>query len=191
MKKLTIFVAGAVFGLVAGLALSNSGMLYAAATAGASPATANATPGGISLIINGKDITPTMDVRPQNIEGRVMGPARYGAAALRARVEGDSARQAVIITSDKTIIPGSKEPGYLEPLLNPPHRSSEELDVIYRVELEILELKIAYRGTAYVIMDRYKEDIVYSISGGEVENLVRAYLKQELIRGGFLVIDDE
>ncbi|MEL7624572.1 MAG: copper amine oxidase N-terminal domain-containing protein [Clostridiales bacterium] len=165
MKK---FAAGLAMGLTIGLSLSVSPILFAGSD--------------IRLIINGKDITPLMDVKPQNIDGRILVPARYVAENLEAKVEWDSSRQEVIITSDGKGLPGSSAPDYLAPLEDNPHRSSEELDEIYRAELAALELKITYKGTAFVIIDRYTEDIVYSISGGNTENLVRAYLKQELQR---------
>jgi hypothetical protein len=140
----------------------------------------------IRLIINGRDITPSLDVKPQIIEGRVMVPARYVAENLRARVEWDEKGQAVIITSDKTILPGSSELGYLEPLKDVPYHTSEELDEIYRQELEALDLKITYKGTSFVVIDRYTEEILYAISGGDTENLIRAYLKAELKREGII-----
>ena len=78
MKK---FIAG----LLMGFLLTFSVAAYAA--------------GDIRLVINGKDITDTMDVKPQVIDGRTMVPAKYVAEALGATVTWDSAKSSVIITS--------------------------------------------------------------------------------------------
>ncbi|MDR0469240.1 MAG: copper amine oxidase N-terminal domain-containing protein, partial [Peptococcaceae bacterium] len=126
------FLAGLATGLVAGLIIATALGAIAA--------------DDIRLIINGRDITASMDVKPQIIEGRVMVPARFVADNLKARVEWDGDGRAVIITSDKTMLPGSSEPGYLEPLVGHPYHTSEELDEIYRAELEALDMKITYKG---------------------------------------------
>jgi len=60
----------------------------------------------IKLIVNGKEIQ--CDVPPQNINGRVLVPARYVAEALGATVEWDTANNSVIIT-------GKTEPVTQEP----------------------------------------------------------------------------
>lgn len=60
-----------------------------------------ATNGAIRLVINGVDITPTMDVAPQIIDGRTMVPARYVAENLGATVKWDAATNSVIISSQE------------------------------------------------------------------------------------------
>ena len=54
----------------------------------------------IKLIINGQEIQ--CDVSPQNINGRVLVPARFVAESLGASVAWDSAKNAVVITSSVT-----------------------------------------------------------------------------------------
>ncbi len=51
----------------------------------------------IKLIINGQEIQ--CDVAPQNINGRVLVPARFVAESLGASVTWDSTNNAVVITS--------------------------------------------------------------------------------------------
>ncbi len=60
----------------------------------------------IKLIVNGQVIQ--CDVPPQNIDGRVLVPARYVAEALGAAVEWNTANNSVIITSK--IGPVTQEP---------------------------------------------------------------------------------
>ena len=68
----------------------------------ATPVAALATTNGaIRLIINGVDITPTMDVAPQIIDGRTMVPARYVAENLGATVKWDAATNSVMISSQE------------------------------------------------------------------------------------------
>jgi len=57
---------------------------------------------GIKLVINGRDITSTLDVEPQVVDGRVLVPARYVAENLGARVDWDDATRTVTITSGST-----------------------------------------------------------------------------------------
>jgi len=52
----------------------------------------------IKLIVNGKEIQ--CDVPPQNIDGRVIVPARYVAEPLGAIVKWDAANNAVVVTSE-------------------------------------------------------------------------------------------
>lgn len=53
----------------------------------------------IRLIINGQDITDTMDIKPQNISGRIMVPAKYVAESLGASVSWDAATSTITISS--------------------------------------------------------------------------------------------
>jgi hypothetical protein len=80
MKKFSArdFVSGAIVG-----SLLFSGISYASST--------------IKLIVDGKEIKS--DVPPQVINGRTMVPARFLAESLGAKVEWDSAKNAVIVTS--------------------------------------------------------------------------------------------
>jgi hypothetical protein len=55
--------------------------------------------GGIRLVIDGVDITDTMDVKPQIIDGRTMVPAAYVAENLGATVGWVEETQTVTITS--------------------------------------------------------------------------------------------
>jgi len=55
----------------------------------------------IKLIINGKEIA--CDVPPQNIDGRIMVPARYVAESLGATAEWDVTQNAVVITDQQVI----------------------------------------------------------------------------------------
>lgn len=64
------------------------------------PLTAYASADAIKLIINGIDFTPTMDVKPQIIDGHTMLPARYVAEELGATVKWDEGNRAVVVTSD-------------------------------------------------------------------------------------------
>ena len=80
MRKFSI---GLITGLLVGLMLASATLAFVA-----SP---------IKLIINGQEIT--CDTPPQNINGRVLVPARYVAEALGATVTWDSGKNAVVITS--------------------------------------------------------------------------------------------
>lgn len=73
-----------------------AGLIIGLTIAFATMATAN--PGAIKLIINGQEIQT--DVPPQNIEGRVMVPARFVAEPLGAKVEWDPVNNAVVITGN-------------------------------------------------------------------------------------------
>lgn len=53
----------------------------------------------IRLVINGQDITDTMDIKPQNISGRIMVPAKYVAESLGASVSWDAATSTMTISS--------------------------------------------------------------------------------------------
>lgn len=55
----------------------------------------------IKLIVNGQEIQ--CDVPPQNINGRVLVPARFIAESLGASVAWDAANNAVVITSGKPL----------------------------------------------------------------------------------------
>lgn len=81
MKK---FSFGVIFGLLVGLLIGT-----------ASFAIANQP---IKLVVNGQEIQ--CDVPPQNINGRVLVPARFVAEALGANVEWDVANNAVVVNSD-------------------------------------------------------------------------------------------
>lgn len=56
----------------------------------------------IKLIINGQEIQ--CDVSPQNINGRVLVPARFVAESLGASVAWDAAKNAVVITSGTPLV---------------------------------------------------------------------------------------
>ncbi len=93
MKK---FYLGIVTGLVAGLLLATATFALAADQ--------------IKLIVNGKEIQ--CDVPPQNIDGRMLVPARFLAEALGAAVEWDATNNAVVVTSkqDQALTP-APQPG--------------------------------------------------------------------------------
>ena len=55
----------------------------------------------IKLVVNGQEIQ--CDVPPQNINGRVLVPARFVAESLGASVTWDAANNAVVITSGKPL----------------------------------------------------------------------------------------
>lgn len=57
--------------------------------------------GAIRLIVNGKEVTPT--VSPRIINGTVMVPVRFVSEALGAKVEWDSVKNTVIITSQQSV----------------------------------------------------------------------------------------
>jgi hypothetical protein len=73
-------------GLVAGLIIATATFAIAA--------------NPIKLIVNGREIQ--CDVPPQNINGRVLVPARFVAESLGASVAWDGAKNAVVITSSNT-----------------------------------------------------------------------------------------
>ncbi|MDD4429465.1 MAG: copper amine oxidase N-terminal domain-containing protein [Paludibacter sp.] len=77
------FSTGLIVGLVAGLIMATAALALAA--------------NPIKLIINGQNIQ--CDVPPQNINGRVLVPARFVAESLGANVAWDAANNAVVITS--------------------------------------------------------------------------------------------
>ncbi len=64
--------------------------------------------GTIKLIVNGKEVIP--NVPPQIINGTVMVPVRFVSEALGAKVEWDSTRNAVIITSQQPAIAPAQQP---------------------------------------------------------------------------------
>lgn len=61
----------------------------------------------IKLIINGQEIQ--CDVSPQNINGRVLVPARFVAESLGASVAWDGTNNAVVITSVKPLVVEEKD----------------------------------------------------------------------------------
>jgi hypothetical protein len=77
------FYVGLILGLIVGLILATTTFVFAEQP--------------IKLIINGKQIQ--CDVPPQNIDGRVLVPARFLAEALGAKVEWDATDNAVLVTS--------------------------------------------------------------------------------------------
>jgi predicted nucleic-acid-binding Zn-ribbon protein len=84
MKK---FTKGLLSGLCIGLTISFSAIAFASQP--------------IKLIINGREIQ--CDVPPQNINGRVLVPARFVAEPLGASVEWDGAKNEVRVSSQKEI----------------------------------------------------------------------------------------
>lgn len=82
MKK---FTKGLLSGLCIGLTISFSAIAFASQP--------------IKLIINGREIQ--CDVPPQNINGRVLVPARFVAEPLGASVEWDGAKNEVRVNSEK------------------------------------------------------------------------------------------
>lgn len=77
------FSTGLIIGLVTGLIVATATFALAA--------------NPIKLIVNGQEIQ--CDVPPQNINGRVLVPARFVAESLGASVTWDAANNAVVITS--------------------------------------------------------------------------------------------
>lgn len=77
------FSTGLIVGLITGLIMATATFAMAA--------------NPIKLIINGQEIQ--CDVAPQNINGRVLVPARFVAESLGASVTWDSTNNAVVITS--------------------------------------------------------------------------------------------
>lgn len=77
------FSTGLIVGLVTGLIVATATFALAA--------------NPIKLIVNGQEIQ--CDVPPQNINGRVLVPARFVAESLGASVTWDAANNAVVITS--------------------------------------------------------------------------------------------
>lgn len=74
----------------------------------------------IKLVVNGKDIIS--DVSPQNINGRVMVPARALAEALGAKVQWDAENNTVVVTSEVKVIesPIKQEPIKIQPIVQNP-----------------------------------------------------------------------
>lgn len=81
MKK---FSSGLIIGLLIGLIMATATFAVASQP--------------IKLIINGQEIA--CDVSPQNINGRVLVPARFVAEALGATVNWDATNNAVVITEE-------------------------------------------------------------------------------------------
>jgi hypothetical protein len=129
MKKGWRFPLGVVIGLFVGLLVSAT---FALAS---SP---------IKLIVNGKEVV--CDVSPQNINGRVLVPARFVAEALGATVSWDAPNQSVVIKAqgyvDPTQIPAPRIPNVVSdlnitkdfmttklPLVNPMLRALGDRDI--------------------------------------------------------------
>lgn len=73
----------------------------------------------IKLVVNGKDIVS--DVQPQNINGRVMIPARALAEALGAKVQWNGENNTVNVTSEVQVIePIKQEPIKPQPIVENP-----------------------------------------------------------------------
>lgn len=122
------FSAGLIIGLLVGLMMATASIAIAGQA--------------IKLIVNGQEIN--CDVPPQNINGRVLVPARYVAEALGASVEWDSVNNAVVITGisqttnttnntstvDDSRYPDANNngiPDWVEDTSNPPMPTGEEV----------------------------------------------------------------
>ncbi|MCL6559791.1 MAG: copper amine oxidase N-terminal domain-containing protein [Firmicutes bacterium] len=77
------FFLGGIVGLITGVILAANGLALAGQD--------------IKLIVNGKEIQ--CDVPPQEINGRVLVPARFLAEALGAKVDWDGERNAVVVVT--------------------------------------------------------------------------------------------
>lgn len=88
------FSTGMVIGVIFGLLIGSVGFANAV------------TP--IKLLINGKYIQ--CDVPPQNINGRVLVPARFVAEALGASVSWDQVNQTVVVTGPGSVQPNTPTP---------------------------------------------------------------------------------
>jgi len=146
MKK---FIAG----LLMGFLLTFSVAAYAA--------------GDIRLVINGKDITDTMDVKPQVIDGRTMVPAKYVAEALGATVTWDSAKSSVIITSGQTETVATAETDKQEPATGPWGTTIQDGDEIYATPGE--EVTVLLRGKPNT---EYKIDVYYASGPSKSPGLI-------------------
>jgi hypothetical protein len=132
------------FGLLAGLLI---GLMLAGSTVFASPA--------IKLIINGQEII--CDTPPQNINGRVMVPARFVAEALGAIVTWDSADNAVLIASK------SGSGSIPAPTIS--HEESEKqefLAISKEVEAWIMKFPAELEGN---VTDAKRESILSDVEG--------------------------
>ena len=148
MKK---FIAG----LLMGFLLTFSVAAYAA--------------GDIRLVINGKDITDTMDVKPQVIDGRTMVPAKYVAEALGATVTWDSAKSSVIITSGQaeTTTPADSGTDKPESTTGPWGTTIQTGEKIYATAGK--EVTLLYQGEPNT---EYKIDVYYASGPSKSPGLI-------------------
>jgi hypothetical protein len=146
MKK---FIAG----LLMGFLLTFSVAAYAA--------------GDIRLVINGKDITDTMDVKPQLVDGRTMVPAKYVAEALGAAVTWDSATNSVVITSGQAETTTPAETDKPEPTTGPWGTTIQTGEKIYATAGK--EVTLLYQGEPNT---EYKIDVYYASGPSKSPGLI-------------------
>lgn len=179
-----------VSGFLAGAILCSAGSLMAS--------------GNIRLVINGQDITNTLDVSPQIINGRTMVPLRIVSERLDASVDWNSANQTITITSNYSILPGSSSPDYLAPLGYAENLTAAELLKKYRRELDVLGYNIINDTVTssaglvqpcIAVVEKNTGNKVYTFNTTDMpipywgtvnDNNFRSYLREELSKLGYI-----
>lgn len=151
------FPVGLIVGLIIGLFIGALGVANASAP--------------IKLLINGNYVQ--CDVPPQNINGRVLVPARFVAEALGATVTWDNINQTVVINREGYIPPAISTPNASDALKQTPV-TIEELPVTINIE-EPDSIGTVWMNAAYKNNSK-KKIVAYRITILLKENNSKVYL---------------